>query len=350
VVVDMARTFAAEGHFVVVMSPSNGPVRFELEQLGVPVIMDSRVLGGGESFAHVARNFDVVVCNTVVTWRAVATLGSDPDCFWYLHEVELLLHMVRSHPELAQVIRNTTSILAGSDRVRDTLKEYRSDVTVLEYGVEIPPRGLAAARRAAQASASASRVVCGIFGSYEPRKGQDLMVKAVREMPEELRANCEFRFYGRVLDPVFFSALRDIARETPSVTLHTEISLEEYFERMAECHLIVVPSRDDTLPLVSLHALAFGKPLVCTLSTGTSNYLSHMRSGILIAANTPSAIAQALFDAWSARERWPEIGEGGRAVFQQNFRPERFRRRLLDIVVAEDEPAGVRTAHAPLSA
>lgn len=335
VLLEVAKVLSGAGHFVVVLSPSDGPVRLEYVDLGIPVIVDSRALEGGDGFANMARHFDKVICNTVVTWRNVARLGPEVDSFWYIHEVELLNHLANLDPGLWQAVRGVKHLLAGSDRVRKAVSDHRSDVTVLEYSVEVP-------RVPPQSQArrdDRTRIVCGTFASYEPRKGQDLLIKSVAELPPEAASAFELRFYGRVLDKHFFASLEEISADHPGIRLYGDITINEYFEAMRECDLIIVPSRDDTLPLVSLHALGFGKPLVCTMTTGTSKYLKHMTSGILIAANTPSAIAQVLLDALAMRDKWRDIGAAGKRVFDQHFTFERFRARLLDVVMANEMPA-----------
>jgi glycosyltransferase involved in cell wall biosynthesis len=98
---------------------------------------------------------------------------------------------------------------------------------------------------------------------------------------------------------------------------------------MSRADMVVVPSRDDTLPLVSLHALSAGKPLMCTVSTGTSAYIESGESGFTIDHNSPEAIVLALITALDCRDRWQEMGRRGQQVFQQRFSRETFTRRIL---------------------
>src|SRR4051794_31115161 len=63
-----------------------------------------------------------------------------------------------------------------------------------------------------------------IMGSYEPRKGQDLAVDAIKRWPAETRRSCQFRFFGRTLEPDFLQAIRQRAGETPEITLGDDLS------------------------------------------------------------------------------------------------------------------------------
>jgi glycosyltransferase involved in cell wall biosynthesis len=101
---------------------------------------------------------------------------------------------------------------------------------------------------------------------------------------------------------------------------------------MAEADIVLVPSRDDTLPLVSLNALAAGKVLVCSRETGTSEYLESAVSGYVLAENTPAGIAATLSALLENPEMWPEIGRAARQVFDMRFSRSQFEARLLKYI------------------
>ena len=106
----------------------------------------------------------------------------------------------------------------------------------------------------------------------------------------------------------FFGEVSGLAREVPEIRLCAELDYDSYVAEMSRADMVVVPSRDDTLPLVSLHALSAGKPLMCTVSTGTSAYIESGESGFTIDHNSPEAIVLALITALDCRDRWQRWG------------------------------------------
>ena len=92
---------------------------------------------------------------------------------------------------------------------------------------------------------------------------------------------------------------------------------------------MLCPSRNDTLPLVSLNALAEGKILICSKETGTSKYITDGVSGFVLERNHPEVIASTLERVVGHVNEWDEIGRAARRVFLENFSKEHFRRRLL---------------------
>ncbi|MBA8882129.1 glycosyltransferase [Phyllobacterium myrsinacearum] len=331
VVLDMARSLKNAGHFVVVASPEDGPMRHELQKIGVPVIIDSLVLTGHQSVEDFAVNFDFVIANTAVTWPAVNQLAPKVDVHWYIHETGLIKQLANLHPDaFPSALKNAKSVIAGSQRAEAVLKDYRGDLSIMEYGVEAYPLDIEASKQSLEDMKR--KLVVSVFGSYEPRKGQDLFILGVAALPDELKKRCEFRLHGRILDAGFFEGISNMVKNEPEIVLGKQLSHAEYVSEIAQSDLVVVPSRDDTLPLVSLNALSAGRPLMCTMTTGTVAYLTHGVTGFVISENSPTVITQALMDALANPARLHDVGLAGREVFEARFSQDRFTTSLLALV------------------
>lgn len=323
VALEIARSLVSAGAFVIVVAPEDGPMRKAFRELGVTVIVDA-VLFRQHPWTHdFARNFDLVIANTAVCYPLVEQLVDAVDVYWYIHETSLTAELA-NRPGFRAALAGAKAVWAGSARTLQAAGALRQDIKVIEYGLDplVPASGTADGTKG-------EPCVISVFGSYEPRKGQDLMVRAIRLLPARYRSQCQFRFFGRVLHRPFFGEVSGLAREVPEIRLCAELDYDSYVAEMSRADMVVVPSRDDTLPLVSLHALSAGKPLMCTVSTGTSAYIESGESGFTIDHNSPEAIVLALITALDCRDRWQEMGRRGQQVFQQRFSRETFTRRIL---------------------
>ncbi|MDQ3545253.1 MAG: glycosyltransferase, partial [Verrucomicrobiota bacterium] len=82
-----ARWCRANGVFVVVLSPNDGPLREKLHELGVPVVIDPLVADGHPSFAQFARDFDCVIANSIRSKAVAAALKKEAvPVLWWIHE------------------------------------------------------------------------------------------------------------------------------------------------------------------------------------------------------------------------------------------------------------------------
>lgn len=323
IVYQIAALLKKQGHFVVVTAPSDGYYRRELQTLGIPVIVDATLLQRRDPVLNFGKNFDAVIANTVVTWPVVRQLANFVDVYWYLHESELVQEMIRSEPEMGLAIAGAKEAWVGSKRGERYVRRYRNDVLSLEYGLEKWPY--------ADASASEGRpAVIAVFGSFEPRKGQDLAILAFRGLPADISAKCELRLFGRILDTAFYARVLDLARDASNIRIGGELTPDQYIHELQKSDIVVVPSRDDTLPLVSLDALRAGKVLICTSAVGTAEYLDTPNCALITKSAEADDLGDALLRAIKQRDEWPLIGREARTIFERYFNILTFERRLLE--------------------
>ena len=294
--------------------------------IGVPVIV------GNFSFREfrdyllaIGSCADIMICNTVDTQSVVETLADRLPTLWYIHEISLLKDRLPAQKGLPEALAKPQAIWAGSELAAGLLRDRRPDVMVVPYGLH-------AISRPVHAEPAASWPLhLAVLGSYESRKGQDLLVDAFTLLTAEQRASLRIDFYGRTLDEDYFSRLRQAARPFDEIRIHGEIDPASYRKAVIAAHAVVVPSRDDTLPLVSLDTLGARRVLMCTATTGTAAYIVNGISGFIACEPSATALATMLAEAIDQRDRFPEIAEAGEKVFQASFSVKVFGHRLLGI-------------------
>ena len=305
---DIARLLKKMGNFVTVCSPVRGVFLEQFLNEGIGVVIDELILRPNADALAVPRNFDIIIANTIVCWDAVGELSRFADTFLYAHETELVYHYAQLYPNFKMSLSKAKGIWCGSQRSLDALASIGVNACVMEYGVDD------AATRILP-----NPIKVSVFGSFEPRKGQDLAVLAAGAIPSETRCKMRMRLYGRTLDQSFRKDVGTVASEIPEVYLFSELAYADYQLALAESDIVLVCSRDDTLPLVSLDALALGKALICSLTTGTSGYLIDGELALLLKHNDPGEISDAIIRLVQDRDLREKIGRGARAVFERHF-------------------------------
>jgi glycosyltransferase involved in cell wall biosynthesis len=322
-VYEIARALIAADHHVKVVSPVDGPFRTLLQEAGADVVVGRRVIEDGVLLRQMAAAADVAICNTIETHPAVRLLGSVVPTFWYLHEVSLLrtrLELRETHTALSVAKR----IWAGSEMTALLIRPHRSDVEVFPYGLDPLATG------GKQDPNLEGPLKIAVFGTFEPRKGQDLALDAVRKLPAPYRSRLRLRFFGRLLEENFHRRLLKAAAAVPELEICGELAYEAYRMEVLAADAVLVSSRDDTLPLVSLDALGSGRLLLCTKAIGTSAYLTNSVSGFVAEKADAESIASMLKEAIDRRDDWPQIEAAGRDVFQANFSRQAFAEALIE--------------------
>ena len=316
-VVQIAQLLRDAGNTAVVMSPVDGPFAADLRADGIEVIVDPRLFAGPVWLDALASHAAVLVANTVETAPLVARLGRTVPALWYLHEVSLLTNRLpRADVRAALAVAKT--VWAGSPMCADLVRPIRADVAVVPYGVSPVPDG--------RPVATTGRLVVGVFGSIEPRKGQDFVTVAAPALPPEVSV----RLYGRVLDRPF--ADRVLANLPPNVEYRGEVDLEGYRAALTDVDAVLVSSRDDTLPLVSIDALGAGRLLLLLPSVGTSAWLSDGRDAFIGDETSAAGVLKVIERAIAHRADAATIAAAAHETFAREFSIAAFRDRLLAAV------------------
>ncbi|MHC5306250.1 glycosyltransferase [Bartonella sp. LJL80] len=323
VVVEMAKALSKEGYFVVIASCEDGPLRHELQSLGFNVIVDSLLFTMHESVLSFARNFDIVIANTVVSWPIVKQLDQTVPVLWYIHEVELISELAESFADCALILRDAKNIVAVSEYALKHIQKYRTfNTPLLETGFP----------QLCRKENKESKLKISVFGSFEYRKGQDILLKAMDHISADSLNQFTLQFFGRNHDKDFKNNLSIAASRYQNVNVNGELTHDECMLETELSDLIIVPSRSDTLPIVSIDALGAGVPVMCTVETGTSRYIENNKSGFIIYELKPEIMANALEEALKRVDEWRVVGNEGRLVFEKHFSSQIFEQNLFRLV------------------
>lgn len=134
-----------------------------------------------------------------------------------------------------------------------------------------------------------------IGGSSDPRKGHDLLARALGRVAAS-------RIAERMLCVVFGQAEPKRSAELPLPTrwlghLHDDLSLALLY---SAADVMVVPSRQENLPQTATEAQACGCPVVAFNCTGLPDAVVHEQTGYLAAAHDPDALAEGIL--WLLRD------------------------------------------------
>ncbi|HEX4630511.1 MAG TPA: glycosyltransferase [Chthoniobacterales bacterium] len=309
------------GMFVTVMAPEDGPLREKFETAGIPLIVDPLVEAEHESFAAFARDFDCVVANTIRTSAVVRTLKrEDVPVVWWLHEPGSVgEHYLREEPKLRAAMPMADLLLAPSERTASIYRPYtESKVKCLHNAIpdveeQIPAR----------ISSEPLRFL--LMASVEPRKGQDVFVKALAQLPREVRDAAQFEIAGRILDPDFWPPLEPTAKRIKNLTVTGALSHADALAKMSGADVIVSPSRDEAMPTVTiLEAMSLGRAIIASNVGGAAETFADGENALLVKPEKTDELATAIGRFIEKPELVAQLGGKARETYEQGFTIERF--------------------------
>jgi GT2 family glycosyltransferase len=318
----LARWCWANGMFVTVMAPADGPLREKYEAAGIPLIIDPLCETGHESFGKFAGDFDCVLTNTVRTEGAIrAAHGANVPVIWWVHETQVGEHYLRAEAKLRSALPLADAILAPTERTASVYRPFtEAPVICSPYG--IPDRRGEGDSERSRSPTDILRFL--LLGSIEPRKGQDIFLEAVSILPEWAQKVAKFRLVGRVMDPEFGARIEESAARLPNVAIETEIDHEAALEAIRHCDVLVCSSRDEALPVTILEALSLGKAVIAARVGGIAEVLTDAEDALLVKPEDPKALASAIQRIIDNPESARRLGKAGRATFEEKLSEDRF--------------------------
>jgi glycosyltransferase involved in cell wall biosynthesis len=277
------------GASVSMIFPREGPILPRARRLG-PVHLHApppegwarvqarihRALGGvGRATAH--DGYDVIFANSVASLRIVERLHAQlrAPLVVYVHESKYMFRHMGDFEQVCRMLRRADLIFAVSDAVRRTLEdEVRPRAAIVVVSGFAPERPATAVKyslpSAVQSAIATGAPIVGGVGTMSWYKGTDLFVAVAARMRQLApRQPLRFIWIGTEWNP---EVRRELEHDIKLAGLEDVLMLPgivedptEFFKALA---IFLLPSREDSWPLVMLEAAALGVPTVCFQGAG----------------------------------------------------------------------------------
>ncbi|NBB79747.1 MAG: glycosyltransferase [Verrucomicrobia bacterium] len=214
---------------------------------------------------------------------------------------------------VATVSRYNASILAEKYGIREDA------VVILPLAVSSELRG-ASSPSAPLPQAGEGRLRLITVARLHPRKGQDRVLRALRQLPAEIRGRIEYHIVGAGRSRRFQQQLAALAGKcgVPVVfagALDTRGLVAAY--RQADLFILTSgPHRSSVegFGLVYIEANYFGLPVIGTRTGGTGDAIVDGQTGLLLEEDSASVIAAAIACLVNHTELRKKLGERGQIV------------------------------------
>ncbi len=188
------------------------------------------------------------------------------------------------HDGFRAMMEEVDHIVAVRGWVRELLLRNGIDPTKITVSTQgLPDSALNADPGRDLIPATIEPLRIAFLGRLDPGKGPDLIVRAVRLLPQ---TNMELHLYGisqgREGD-VYLQQLKKMAEGDSRISFLPSVPNGQVVALLSEYHILVVPSRwMETGPLVVLEAFASGVPVVGSDLGGIADLVQHEVNGLLV--------------------------------------------------------------------
>lgn len=328
VLLDMIRIFQEQGYPVEVVTMLDGELRRELEELQIPVKVQEHFLDQPDDFFRYAGQFQLAVANTLVTFEAIHLLKyMQIPVVWWLHEGRQYFEYFQSVLPKFQELPPNIHVYSVGHYVQQVMEElYGFHTEILHFGVE----DMAAVSRRKEEQT----VRFLTAGTYSKVKAQDILVEAIRGLPQSYLERAEFYFCGneQMYDETVFLPVKSLCQEYGNATLLHQLSRQETLEWMERCDCLVVPSRIDPIPTVAVEMMMKGNLCLCTDVCGIAHYIEDGVNGLTVPGEDAAALQEKLRYVIDYNKELDSVREAGRKIYETYFSREVFRTAVLNLV------------------
>jgi len=225
--------------------------------------------------------------------------------------------------------KNATHLIAISNETKEYAKNVfcykESEISIINHGVSadfatlLTPTQIAEHRQ--HLELPVNKLLLTIVGSIEPRKGHDILLKAVTLLPRECRNRIHIVFLGsdKSSNKANTKWLNKIIEETQTrdIVSHFEYQSSKLFYKISD--VFILPSWVEGFPLVTIEAMLSGNLCIRTDAEGAYEQIMNGVTGYIFPKGDVGRLAQILKEIILNDELRASIAVHGRDYALSHF-------------------------------
>lgn len=174
--------------------------------------------------------------------------------------------------------------------------------------------------------------VCfAVIGYVEKRKGQDILVRAVRQLPVHIRESLRVYIIGKDTSAMA-SDIRQEIKNIPEIIMTGALDTEAFDKMFDRMDVLVCPSREDPMPAAVTEAMRSGIPGIVSDAVGTAGYIRDGVQGWLFGKEDVDELAEKIKWCVEHKDQIEQTGRNARIVYERYFSMEAFEHYLTDLI------------------
>lgn len=320
-----AMVLKRQGYTVAYASMWDGALKGKLIEQGIPVIVDENLPIRTMKQTAWVNAFSLVICNTLNFHVFLSERDTEIPVIWWLHDARFFYDGVDRDVFGKISLENLKAVSVGPVPAA-AVKEFLPDLKCEEllYGV-----GDTETEYVERRDSGVTRFIT--IGFLEDIKGHDVLLQAVRLLPDGIRQNCEFYIVGHN-KTLFGEKIKDGSREFHEIKFTGSVDRDRIHELLSDSDALICPSRQDAMPTVAAEAMMHSLPCIISDAIGTAAYITDGRDGIVFESGNAQMLAGKI--AWCVANRGAlgDMGKNARLLYEKHFSMTAFEERILRIV------------------
>lgn len=326
-----AQVLIKRGYQVVYGSMLDGPLRKILAREGIPVIVDENLMIQTMDEAQWVRKYSLIICNTMNFHVFLSERDKRIPVAWWLHDALFFYDGVRQEV-MDKLTQDNMAVWSVGPIPERAVKAFRPDFYVedLIYGVTDQMEEESRSRED-HIDHTENKIRFIIIGYIEQRKGQDILLEAIKRLEPDIRQKAEFIFVGQNTS-LLAKDLIEAAGEISEITFTGPVDRSKINSLLGRADMLVCPSREDPMPTVAAEAMMHNVPCLVSDTTGTVKYIRDGIDGLIFQSENAGQLKEILERCIQGEFDLVQMGRNARNVYEEYFSMEAFENRLMELI------------------
>ena len=323
-----AQVLIKRGYQVVYGSMLDGPLRKILAGEGIPVIVDENLMIQTMDEAQWVRKYSLIICNTMNFHVFLSERDKRIPVAWWLHDALFFYDGVRQEV-MDKLTQDNMAVWSVGPIPERAVKAFRPDFYVedLIYGVTDQTEEESRSRE----DHTENKIHFIIIGYIEQRKGQDILLEAIKRLEPDIRQKAEFIFVGQNTS-LLAKDLIESAGEISEIMFTGPVDRSKINSLLGRADMLVCPSREDPMPTVAAEAMMHKVPCLVSDTTGTVKYIRDGIDGLIFQSEDTGQLKEILERCIQGEFDLVQMGRNARNVYEEYFSMEAFENRLMELI------------------
>ena len=319
-----AKVLKKQGYEIVYASMIDGPLKDILLQENIPVIIDENLQMAVMEEIKWVKAFSLIFCNTLNFHVFLSRRDTAIPVIWWLHDARFFYDGVDREVIGKISLRNLNAVSVGPIPAM-AIHEFLPELNCGEllYGVN---------EKKGSAGKKEDKIIRFItIGFLEDIKGQDILLKAIKNLTNTDRQKCEFYLVGHK-DTLFGQRLQRESADSKEIIFTGCVDRQKIHEIYDSSDVLICPSRQDSMPTVAAEAMMHGVPCLISDAVGTAAYLQDGVNGLTFQSENAEELSQKITWCITHSQELPKMGVCARKVYDLYFSIKVFEEKLLGMV------------------
>lgn len=319
---DLAVVLKEMGYSVLVVSFRDGELKEDYEKNDIPIMVYDNQDIEPDFIDRLVADYNIWIVNTLLLWPVVSYVqNTDVNIKWWLHEDEIFFQKCCDAYGSA-IDSDNIEYYAAGPYVKDMIDKYlHVESEIVNFGVRQSQYVDAIEAYHTYAKDNGGRVRFVDIGSISYTKAQNVLVDAIKKLPDEYIKQSEFIFIGDVkgADTNILDSIVRLTVRYDNVKLLDSMPQDDIYRIYDNSSVVIVPSIYEPTSAVAVEGLMKKKICICSDICGVSYYLKDNESAYIFPSGDSQALAEKIKYVIDNIELLADIYESGHKVYEQNY-------------------------------